>query len=146
MLDPLELPPSTDSVPQARRYVRHVLRAGEPTTDVDTATLLVSELVTNAILHARSPVVLTVHTHSGNVRIEVHDESGLHPRQHTFSASSATGRGLRLIETLAKRWGVEPDANGPGKTVWCEVGPPAEATWDARTAEDDRVSVRVHDV
>jgi anti-sigma regulatory factor (Ser/Thr protein kinase) len=136
VLDPLELPPSTDSVPRARRYVRQALGDSDGLTDIDTATLLVSELVTNAILHARTAVVVTVRSHAGDVRIEVHDRSGHSPRQHAFSASSATGRGLRLIESLAKRWGVEPDRDGAGKTVWCEVGPPGEASWEARAAAD----------
>lgn len=145
VLDPLELPPSTDSVPRARRYVRKALAESDPPADVDTATLLVSELVTNAILHARSDVILWVHSEAGEVRIEVHDESGHYPRQHTFSASSATGRGLRLIESLAKRWGVDPDPDGTGKTVWCELGPPAEATWDSNVAVDEWTRGLTHD-
>lgn len=137
VLVPLELPPSTDSVPRARTYVRTALAQSETAADVDTAVLLVSELVTNAILHARSTVVVNVASSPGEARIEVHDESGHVPRQHAFSATSATGRGLRLIESLAKRWGVEADDDGTGKTVWCEVGPPQEATWDSSVISDD---------
>jgi anti-sigma regulatory factor (Ser/Thr protein kinase) len=58
----LDLPPTTASVPVARRFVRARLEDGaaEGVADVDTATLLVSEVVTNAVLHARSAVTLTV--------------------------------------------------------------------------------------
>ena len=123
-------------MPRARRYVRDALAAAGAEADVDTAALLVSELVTNAVLHARTGIILEVHNREGEVRIEVHDDSGLYPRLHAFSATSATGRGLRLLDSLAKRWGVAPDSSGVGKTVWCEVGPPAEATWEAGGAED----------
>lgn len=113
-----------------------MLAEADPEVDVDTAALLVSELVTNAILHARTAVVVCVRHQGGRVRIEVHDSSGLTPRLHGFSGTSATGRGLQLLEGLAKRWGVEPDAEGVGKTVWCEVDAPAEATWQAVTADE----------
>ena len=54
----LRLPPTTDSVPVARRHAREQLR--DSGADVDTVVLLVSEVVTNAVLHARSDVILTV--------------------------------------------------------------------------------------
>lgn len=121
----LELPPSTDSVPAARRFVREALRGTE--VDVDTALLLVSEVVTNAVLHARSNVRVVVEPGTAVARVEVHDGSPVPPRRHTFSTMSATGRGLRLLEQLALEWGVEPGTDG--KTVWFEVGPPSDDAW-----------------
>jgi len=123
----LDLPPTTDSVPVARRFVRARLLDGA--TDIDTATLLVSEVVTNAILHARTTVTLTVEVIDDVVRIAVRDGSPVQPRIHSFPATSATGRGLRLLDRLAKRWGVYADPVTGGKVVWFEVGEPSETAW-----------------
>lgn len=128
----LDLPPATDSVPAARRFVRAQLRNSP--FDVDTAVLLVSELVTNAVLHARSPFSVLVEEASDVVRVEVRDGSPVPPRMHRFSATSATGRGLRLLDRLARAWGVEATPNG--KCVWFEVGQPDEQAW-ASFVDDD---------
>jgi anti-sigma regulatory factor (Ser/Thr protein kinase) len=123
----LDLPPTTDSVPVARRFVRSRLLDGA--ADVDTATLLVSEVVTNAILHARTVVTLTVELSDDVAHIAVRDGSPVQPRIHAFSATSATGRGLRLLDRLAMRWGVDADPETGGKVVWFEVGEPSESLW-----------------
>lgn len=132
----LDLPPTTDSVPVARRFVRARLVDGP--TDVDTATLLVSEVVTNAILHARTTVTLTVEVADQLVRIAVRDGSPVQPRIHSFSPTSATGRGLRLLDLLARRWGVYADPATGGKVVWFELGEPSLAAWGE--ASDDWLS------
>lgn len=124
----LRLPPRTDSVPAARRYARDELR--DSSADVDTVLLLVSEVVTNAVLHARSEVVVVVQQRGGVARVEVSDSSPVRPRPHRFTAESATGRGLRLLEQLALRWGTDPSEDG-GKVVWFEVGAPAGTSWAA---------------
>jgi anti-sigma regulatory factor (Ser/Thr protein kinase) len=123
----LSLPPTTASVPMARRFVQARLVDGA--TDVDTAALLVSEVVTNAILHARTTVTLTVEIEDDVVRITVRDGSPVQPRLHSFAPTSTTGRGLRLLDQLAKRWGVDADPATGGKVVWFEVGEPSEAAW-----------------
>lgn len=123
----LELPPSTDSVPRARQHARSILRGSR--SDVDTVVLLVSEVVTNAVLHARSAISLVVQDTDGVVRVEVHDESPVPPRMHHYRASSATGRGLRMVDRLARAWGTDPVARG-GKVVWFEVGRPGESSWE----------------
>jgi anti-sigma regulatory factor (Ser/Thr protein kinase) len=133
-VDVLDLPPTTASVPVARRFVRARLvedaaSAADGRADVDIATLLVSEVVTNAILHARSVVTLTVDVVEDVVRITVRDGSPVQPRVHAFAPTSATGRGLLLLDRLAKRWGVEPDPVTGGKVVWFEVGEPSLAAW-----------------
>jgi len=53
---------------------------------------------------------------------------------HAFSATAATGRGLRLLESLAVRWGVRPEPDG-GKVVWFEVGASSESAWEV--ADED---------
>jgi anti-sigma regulatory factor (Ser/Thr protein kinase) len=123
----LDLPPTTDSVPVARRFVQ--ARLVNRTADIDTATLLVSEVVTNAVLHARTPVTLTVEVADEVVRITVRDGSPVQPRIHAFAPTSATGRGLRLLDRLAKRWGVYADPATGGKVVWFELGETAEGAW-----------------
>jgi anti-sigma regulatory factor (Ser/Thr protein kinase) len=128
-VNPLDLPPTTESVPAARRFVREQLADSE--LDVDTAVLLGSELVTNAILHARTQVTVTVELNVDLARISVRDRSPVQPRIHAFSTSAATGRGLRLLDRLAERWGVDSESPTDGKVVWFEVGPPSQAAWTA---------------
>jgi hypothetical protein len=59
----------------------------------------------------------------------VRDGSPVQPRVHAFAPTSATGRGLLLLDRLAKRWGVEADPVTGGKVVWFEVGEPSLASW-----------------
>ena len=117
----LELPLNTESVPTARRFVRDLMIDSDTVADPHTASLLVTEVVTNAVLHGMAPMTLRVEIGAHVVRIEVCDGSQLHPRVPAFSATAATGRGLRLLESLAVRWGVRPEPGG-GKVVWFEVG------------------------
>jgi anti-sigma regulatory factor (Ser/Thr protein kinase) len=138
----LELPPSTDSVPVARQFARRA--AGDSSADLDTLVLLVSEVVTNAVLHARSDIRLDIQPAGELIRVEVHDGSPVEPRVHHFHLTSGTGRGLRMLEQLARRWGVESDPTG-GKVVWFEVGEPDESAW--RFLADDLLSEgAAHDV
>jgi hypothetical protein len=134
----LDLPPTTDSVPLARRFARSALR--ESRWDVDTVLLLVSEVVTNAVLHARSSIRLVVEDRADVARVEVHDGSPVPPRMHHFRLTSGTGRGLRMLDQLALAWGVEPGAEG--KVVWFEVGVADDTVWEAFTedllAEDNQ--------
>jgi anti-sigma regulatory factor (Ser/Thr protein kinase) len=110
----------------ARRFARAAL--SESNADVDTVLLLVSEVVTNAVLHARSDIRLVVEDRDVIVRVEVHDGSPMPPRMHRFRLASATGRGLRLLDQLSRTWGVEA-VSGAGKVVWFEVGLANDAAW-----------------
>ena len=130
----LALPLNTESVPVARRFVRDLMIDSDTVADLDIASLLVTEIVTNAVLHAMAPMTLGVEVRADVVRIEVRDGSQLPPRVHAFSPSAATGRGLRLLESLAVRWGVRPEAGG-GKAVWFEVGESSDTAWEM-AAED----------
>lgn len=86
----------------------------------EIAELLVSELVTNAVLHAGTVVRLRVLGDGARVRIEVSDGINAPPSRRRYSAEAATGRGLGLVEALAAEWGTRSDV--AGKTVWCTVG------------------------
>jgi DNA-binding NarL/FixJ family response regulator len=106
----------------ARRFVSQALTGWDDGEGdlTDTVTLLVSELVTNAVVHAGSDVEVMVRLTSSAARVEVTDASAeaLAPRNATDDEDS--GRGLALVGSLARRWGVRP-ASGGGKTVWFEV-------------------------
>jgi len=106
----------------ARRFVAQALSDWDDGEGdlTDTVNLLVSELVTNAVLHAGSDVEVMVRLTATAARIEVTDASGdsIAPRDATSEEDS--GRGLALVGSLAHRWGVRP-ATGGGKTVWFEV-------------------------
>jgi PAS domain S-box-containing protein len=120
-----------ESVAAARHFVRAALDDVAPDV-VDIAQLLVSELVTNAVLHARTTVEVSARVAEGTVRVGVRDrrpDRGLVP--HDCPSYAGTGQGLALVELLADRHGVETDDRA--KTVWFELGPgtpaPDTAGW-----------------
>jgi anti-sigma regulatory factor (Ser/Thr protein kinase) len=82
-------------------------------------TLLVSEVVTNAIVHAGTEVEVSVGLTPDAVRIEVTDKESVLPTPRDATDEETSGRGLALLEALASAWGVE--AGPEGKVVWFEV-------------------------
>ena len=124
----LTLAPAAGAVSQARHFVRHELDgAGADEDVVETAELLVSELVTNVVLHARTSAVVSVRADPPDAfRVSVIDGSADPPHRRAFGREQPTGRGLRLVSVMARDWGVEPStAVGRwGKEVWFVV--PAE--------------------
>lgn len=108
------------SARDARRFVAQILGDWRCHEDVvEKAVLLASELVTNAILHAREPIALAVSTRGSVVRIEVRDGTDSVPVRRAHPDNAMTGRGLTLVDALAAKWGAELD--GDGKRVWVEV-------------------------
>jgi anti-sigma regulatory factor (Ser/Thr protein kinase) len=87
----------------------------------ETARLLVSELVANAVTHAETGVTLQLDLSPERLRVEVRDGAEGEPQPRQPRHDDPTGRGLMIVEALADRWGVEPTP--PGKTVWFELGP-----------------------
>jgi anti-sigma regulatory factor (Ser/Thr protein kinase) len=85
----------------------------------ELAELLVSELVTNAVLHARTTITLEITAVPDGVRVGVLDGAARGPRPRDFSLEATTGRGLTLVESLASAWGTNPTADG--KQVWFEL-------------------------
>ncbi|MEU6113127.1 SpoIIE family protein phosphatase [Streptomyces sp. NPDC047117] len=127
-------PSRPESVASARRFVRSALE-GVASEVAENAALLVSELVTNAVLHAATAVEVSVRLLDHTVRTEVSDlrpRRELVPQGHFPHATS--GRGLKMAEQLASRYGVETGEDA--KTVWCELwldgGQPPPSGW--RTA------------
>lgn len=116
------LPPEPSSVRAARAFVAEALAGTSGEGCSDTAGLLVSELATNALVHARTPLRVHVQVDEGQVRVEVEDELGGLPTLLTEQDGLSTGRGLQLVDGLADGWGADPLADG-GKRVWFELSP-----------------------
>ncbi len=116
------LPASRESPRAARRFVEGLLQAWGCEEMVDTVTLLVSELVGNAVLHAGTEVQLSVRLVAGRLRVDVIDRSTRVPRRRDADEDDQTGRGSDLVEALATAWGItgRPD----GKSVWFEIALP----------------------
>jgi anti-sigma regulatory factor (Ser/Thr protein kinase) len=114
----LELPPTASSARLARRFVLRCWGDLAHSDLLDAITLCVSELVTNALDHARPPYELRVARNRGRLRVEVADASARVPELQPLSLTAPRGRGIYLVERTATRWGVEPTTGG--KTVWAE--------------------------
>jgi anti-sigma regulatory factor (Ser/Thr protein kinase) len=121
------------AVPWARRVLRHMLTEWQLESIADTAALLVSELVTNAVDasaagasrdHGTLPMIgLTLRLTADSLALEVWDSSPLRPVRQEADSAADHGRGLVLVDALADAWG-DRAADG-GKVVWCEVAIPA---------------------
>lgn len=115
------LPCAPASAAAARRFVTAQFQAWDRLDLLDTAELLVNELVTNVLLHARTDLVVTLERDGRLIRVAVADSSARVPLRRQHSRYSGTGRGLLLVEQLATEWGVE--RLGRGKRVWLVLGP-----------------------
>ncbi|HVM03858.1 MAG TPA: response regulator [Acidimicrobiales bacterium] len=103
----------------ARRFVEETLRRWDCEEVLETVKLLVSELVTNSVVHGGSAPEVAVLLRTDALRIEVSDRGEGVPAPRTAADDATSGRGLAMVEVLASAWGV--DATGGGKTVWFEL-------------------------
>lgn len=109
------------SVGVARRSVRREMqRAGLEALSAD-AELLVTELVSNAVMHARTAVTLRVEVLAWKVRVEVEDGSPQLPAWSPSDTEALSGRGLTLVNAMSDSWGARA-LHGAGKVVWFELG------------------------
>ncbi|CAL9505886.1 ATP-binding protein [Streptomyces sp. enrichment culture] len=128
----LDIRPDPAEVGRARRWARSRLAGSgiEPDEPIaETLILLVSELVTNAVVHTGCPAVLCLSLPDGadegaTVRLEVTDRSDRAPVPRCVDGDATGGRGLALVDGLADRWGWS--AEGTGKRIWCELDRCAE--------------------
>jgi anti-sigma regulatory factor (Ser/Thr protein kinase) len=131
----LDLDQDPISARQARRFTSETLQGwGRGDLEI-AAALLVTELVTNAVLHARTAVELRLEIRDDVLRLSVRDGSPIVPSLKNHGLEATTGRGLGLVATLARNWGVSPGDGG--KTVWVELDGQAalEEVWDLEGLE-----------
>jgi anti-sigma regulatory factor (Ser/Thr protein kinase) len=115
----LALDNEPSSPARARSFVASVLEDWRCTDLLDDALLVASELVTNAIRHARSSCELRLELLPGTVRLGVRDHGEGVPAPRRPAAYEVGGRGLPIVAALSAGWGVEPA--DPGKVVWAEL-------------------------
>lgn len=111
--------PEPSSVGRARRFVRTMLVHWQADDVEFAASQALTELATNAVIHARTEFVVAIVWDRDVLRVDVHDGSVKPPVQRRYAPDAATGRGLALVERLCRSWGVDQQAEG--KTVWCEI-------------------------
>jgi hypothetical protein len=104
----------------ARRFVAEVLAGWARRDLTDDAAVIVTELATNCLLHARTEFTITMSRRpDGTIRVAVRDASLLPPRQRQAAELDGAGRGLRLVEAISAGWGGEPLADG--KVIWADL-------------------------
>ncbi len=164
----MSLPPDLRSVGQARsRLAAAAAQWGCPEQLIDDARVVLSELMSNGVLHARTELHVMMCAHRGGIRLEVSDASQTAPRppldvpraaaslmdepQQAYLKDeervlpTATGRGLAVVGALASSWGWYPDPGG-GKVVWAELGIEPGAERAAADRLPDRVVYPVRPV
>ncbi|MFG2622656.1 ATP-binding protein [Streptomyces sp. NPDC048507] len=110
------------AVGEVRRALRELMRHRCRADSADVAELLVTELVTNALVHTEQGAEVSVRLAATRLRVEVRDYNARRPTPYVTSADDGThGRGLVLVQALADAWGVDPLALGRGKVVWFEL-------------------------
>lgn len=119
-MSPFSLPADLGSPGAARRWLADGC-AGQDVTDETCygAQLATTELVTNAIVHARSAVTLVLLFTGTCLRVEVSDDDPTPPQSRDAVAAATNGRGMQIVGTVADRWGVMGRVDG--KTVWFEM-------------------------
>jgi anti-sigma regulatory factor (Ser/Thr protein kinase) len=123
----LELDPARRAPRLARAFAADTLKAwAVPAGRVEAVQLVVSELVTNAVLHAPESrtIVLELLMTDRGLRVMVSDDSPRQPQPggHSTPPTSESGRGVEVVDALADRWGTQKRPPS-GKTVWCDLDP-----------------------
>lgn len=119
----LTLTPDRSCVPRARHFVRDGVHRLDWHHGQDSAELLTSELVTNAIRHGSGEVSVSLSRENDLLRVRVTDDSRDAPVMAPPDPLAAGGRGLWLVDELSSDWGVATEQQG--KTVWFELSRPA---------------------
>jgi anti-sigma regulatory factor (Ser/Thr protein kinase) len=114
-----DLPGVLGSPRLARSFISQTLTEWHCDHVVDAATLLVSELATNAVLHARTDMTVATTLDDHKLRVEVWDHNPLAPFVRAHQPQDLTGRGMAMVEGFASAWGAE--VRQDGKCVWFEM-------------------------
>lgn len=113
--------PSADAPRRARKFVADVLSERGEGELIGDAKLIISELATNAVVHAGSRFQVAVHfqRERGTVTLSVSDTSSAKPELCRPGPTDPDGRGLRVVDAVAHAWGCSPAR--AGKSVWAEL-------------------------
>lgn len=148
--DHFTLPPEPTTVGRARLAVRKALDSVADPRLVDAAEIAVSELVTNAVMHACTVVDLRIIAEAEGLRVEIEDGSAQLPVRRTRTDVTGTGRGLLIVEEHVDRW--DAVRTERGKVVWFELGeltaapPSAVSTLGMPPPVADAIEVSLLDV
>lgn len=115
----ITLPAEPRSVTAGRQFTAKTLAEWGYPEHAETACLLVSEILTNAISHARAPIKLRMHRSATEIVTEISDDSPRLPQRRLAGPGDESGRGLILVEALATQWGTRPAP--AGKTFWFTI-------------------------
>ncbi|GGW01842.1 magnesium or manganese-dependent protein phosphatase [Streptomyces narbonensis] len=120
-----------ERIAEAREQLRQLLHDWTDEDQLDSAVLMVSEMVTNVLVHTDGDALLVAEVACGGksrrLRVEVSDQSDELPHKRHPGEMASSGRGLLLMEMLADAWGFDP--RGEGKSIWFELNePPAPET------------------
>jgi anti-sigma regulatory factor (Ser/Thr protein kinase) len=110
------LPPGREAPMRAREFLRAATCVAHHNGILEDAVLLVSELVTNSVIHGGPPVVVAVDCDGEALQVRVRDGSPVLPARRAADDGDEGGRGLALVDTLSSDWGVDPQPDG--KHVW----------------------------
>jgi len=124
----VRLAPEATAPRRARDFLLRVCADWHVEQFVETGQLVISELVTNAVMHSGSDIEVELQFDRGQLRLRVHDWGGgtpaiVSPQEREIGAG---GVGLALVARAAQSWGVTPDPRG-GKDVWCVLPPPGSS-------------------
>jgi serine phosphatase RsbU (regulator of sigma subunit)/anti-sigma regulatory factor (Ser/Thr protein kinase) len=115
-----------ERIAAARQQLRELLHDWTDAEQIDSAVLMVSEMVTNVLVHTDGHALLVAEVARGDaarrLRVEVADTSDELPHRRRPGEMASSGRGLLLMEMLADAWGVDP--RGEGKSIWFELYEP----------------------
>jgi anti-sigma regulatory factor (Ser/Thr protein kinase) len=117
----LTFPAELQSVGAARRFLRATLLDWETDDYEYAAALVITELATNATLHARTPYTVLLRLEPTHLVVEVLDSSPQLPQARHYASDAATGRGINLVDAFSDTWGATPTPDG--KVVWAHVLP-----------------------
>ncbi len=117
-----KVPHRVDSIPAARLFLAALLEGWDVADQViDEASLLATELMANAVEHGSGVVHLEIEVQDGLLRVGVHDGAVELPVQRDVTETDLGGRGIWLVQSIARDWGSDSSGEAPGKTVWFEL-------------------------
>jgi anti-sigma regulatory factor (Ser/Thr protein kinase) len=118
----VEVPDRADSIPAARAFLTRILDGwGVADEVIADASLLTSELMANAVKHGVGIVNLKIEVSDGLLHVAVHDEGPDAPIVRDAGESDPSGRGMWIVQSIARDWGSDADRSEPGKTVWFDL-------------------------